>query len=95
MIFMNSKRLTFEEFTLQAIKNLRTEKSKGIHVVYSGFNKAFKEYFGEDSRNIVDQLIDKGIIEKKPVKGGIMIYIKGEGPKFKEPDDALSKILGD
>ena len=57
--------------------------------------KAFKEYFGEDSRNIVDQLIDKGIIEKKPVKGGIMIYIKGEGPKFKEPDDALSKILGD
>ncbi len=90
---MDNERLTFEEFVLKAIRNLRTDKSKGIHVVYSGFNKAFKEYYGEDSRDTVDKLINKGIIEKRPVKGGIMIYIKGEAPQLKETDDALKKIL--
>ena len=34
------KKLTEEEFVLQAIKKLRKEPFRGIHSVYSGFNEA-------------------------------------------------------
>jgi hypothetical protein len=40
------RKLTEEEFVLQAIKKLRKEPFRGIHSVYSGFNEAFRKYFG-------------------------------------------------
>jgi hypothetical protein len=40
------KKLTEEEFVIQAIKKLRKEPYRGIHSVYSGFNEAFRKYFG-------------------------------------------------
>lgn len=70
------KKLSKKEFVLRAITRLRdTEKSKGIHTVYRGFNDAFKKYFpGENPVDCVRQLIDEGVITGRPVKGGFMIY---------------------
>jgi hypothetical protein len=84
-------KLTKEEFVLQAIKKLHDEKrSKGIHSRFSGFNQAFKDYFGEESRATTDKMVAEGKIEIRPAKGGVMLYLSGDCPVL---PDALSKIL--
>lgn len=95
---MPSKKISYQEFYINAIKNLRDiSKSNGIHVVYSGFNQAFRKYYGEDPIEVTNQLVDEGKIEIKPVKGGIMLYLPGEGPKNKygmiNDENILDKIL--
>lgn len=85
------QKMTKEEFVIAAIKKLRDEKrSKGIHTRYSGFNQAFKDYFGEESRATTDKMVADGKIELKPSSGGVMLYLAGEGPVTK---DALKTIL--
>jgi len=96
---MVTKKISYEEFYTNAIKSLRdVSKSNGIHVVFTGFNQAFKAYYGEDPREVTDQLVKEGKIETKFVKGGIMIYLPGEGPKIKydskNTENVLNKILG-
>lgn len=81
---MSEERLTPLEFTLRAIETLRSEKSKGIHSVYSGFNQAFREYFGEDPVPITTALAKEGKILTRPVRGGAMIYKPGEAPISRE-----------
>jgi len=49
-----TKKLTEEEFVVQAIKNLRKEPFRGIHTVYSGFNEAFRKYFGTNPVEATD-----------------------------------------
>lgn len=90
-----SKELTHLEFTTRAIFKLRDiSKSKGIHVVYSGFNKAFRDYFNEDPIQVIDQLVEKGFIEKRIRRGGPMIFLKGEAPGTdNDTDDVLDTIL--
>ena len=86
-----SEKLSKEDFVLQAIKRLRDEsKSKGIHVKYSGFNSAFKEYFGEEARATVDKMVKEGTIQSQFRKGGVMIYLTGEAPVQK---DVLNQII--
>lgn len=90
-------KLTKKDFVLKAIENLRTEKSKGIHVVYSGFNAAFEKYYNEPSRKTTDELVAKGIIEGRAITGGFMIYKKGEMPiatNNKQVAKTLAKITG-
>ncbi len=79
-----------EEFVVRAIKKLRG-KYRGIHSVFSGFNEAFRQYFGEDPRPVTQDLAAKGVIEIRPVKGGVMLYLKGEAPRA--GSDVLEKIL--
>ena len=43
------KKLSHEEFVRLAIQKLRTGNYRGIHSVYSGFNEAFKIYFGGEN----------------------------------------------
>lgn len=91
-------KLSREDFIKQAIIKLRdTSKSRGIHTIYSGFNSAFREYFGEDPIAATQQLAQLGKIDLKPVKGGVMIYLPGEGPMAKSTSgkSALSIILDD
>lgn len=90
------RRISYEEFFTKAILNLRdTSKSKGIHTVYSGFNQAFREYYSSDPIPITQELVKKGIIELKPVKGGVMIYLPGEGPSKNKlnPSSVLTQIM--
>ena len=96
---MNRKgqeKLSYEEFFKIAILKLRDiSKSRGIHSVFSGFNQAFREYFGEDPIKITQELASKGKIEIRPVRGGVMIYLPGEAPQSRADlgKTALSKIL--
>ncbi|MFQ5802093.1 MAG: hypothetical protein ACE5JQ_04255 [Candidatus Methylomirabilales bacterium] len=86
----HEEKLGKEEFVIRAIKKLRG-KYRGIHTVFSGFNEAFRKYFGEDPRPVTQGMANKGIIELRPVKGGVMMYLKGEAPQA--GDDVLKKIL--
>lgn len=73
-----------EEFVMRAIVALKDPKYHGLHVVYSGFNRAFRHYFkdeGFDPRVVVDQMVEQGKIEKAIARGGAKIYALGEGPK--------------
>lgn len=87
-----------KEFVLTAIKKLRSDRSKGIHTVYSGFNNAFRAQFaGEDPRETTDAMAAAGELEIRPTKGGVMIYIPGEAPEKRDFSgaEALKKILAE
>ena len=80
-------RLSYAEFTQLAILKLRQEGYDGIHVVYSGFNEAFREYFpGVDPKETLKKLADEGVIHLRPAKGGAVIGL----PDNKKPADSQS-----
>ena len=85
-------KLTEEEFVRKAVKKLRG-KYKGIHTVYSGFNTAFREYFGTNPVEATQRLASEGKINIRPVKGGVMIYLPEDAPNTAE--NILKKILED
>ena len=92
MAMEEKPKLSEEEFVRKAVKKLRG-KYKGIHTVYSGFNAAFKEYFGTNPVEATQRLAGEGKINIRPVKGGVMIYLPEDAPNTAE--DVLSKILED
>ena len=85
-------KFTEEEFVRKAVKKLRG-KYKGIHTVYSGFNTAFKQYFGTNPIEATQRLASEGKINIRPVKGGVMIYLPEDAQNTSE--DVLKKILED
>lgn len=92
MAMEEKPKLSEEEFVRKAVKKLRG-KYKGIHTVYSGFNAAFKEYFGSNPVEATQRLAGEGKINIRPVKGGVMIYLPEDAPNTAE--NVLSKILED
>jgi len=87
------RKLNEEEFVLQAIKKLRKEPYRGIHSVYSGFNEAFRKYFGTNPVEITSRLAAEGKIESRPFKGGVMLFLPGEAPKRPSADEIIQLIL--
>src|SRR3989344_3627836 len=69
-----TRRINKKTFVLNAIHNLRNDGYMGMHAVFSGFNQAFREYYGEDPIVEVNKLAKDGIVIVHPVKGGVMIY---------------------
>jgi hypothetical protein len=86
------KKLTEEEFVIQAIKKLRKEPYRGIHSVYSGFNEAFRKYFGTNPVEATTKLAAEGKIETRPLKGGMMLFLPGEAPKRPTTDEIIQII---
>lgn len=81
-------KISKETFVLRAIETLRKDNkpnkktgkvSLGIHVVYSGFNEAFRMYFdGADPRETTDAMKAAGLIVLNSAYGGAMIYLPGD-----------------
>jgi hypothetical protein len=86
------EKLSVEEFVCLAIKTLRMGDFKGIHSVYSGFNEAFKKYFGQDPVQATNRLAEQKKIEIRPIKGGVLLYLPGEAPVQSRGDEALKKM---
>ena len=74
----STTRLTPEAFVLQAIEALKTEKYKGVHVVHSKFNQAFREYFGDEVNpiDVTTQMRKDGKIAVFLKKGGASLYLR-------------------
>ena len=88
------RKLTEEDFVLQAIRKLRKEPYRGIHSVYSGFNEAFRKYFGTNPVEATSGLAAEGKIETRPFKGGVMLFLPGEAPKRPSTEEIIQLILG-
>jgi hypothetical protein len=88
------KRLTEEEFVIQAIKKLRKEPYRGIHSVYSGFNEAFRKYFGTNPVEATSRLAAEGKMETRPFKGGVMLFLPGEAPKRPTAEEIIQLVMG-
>jgi len=63
--------------------------------VYSGFNQAFKEYFGTNPVATTQKLAKEGKVTIRPVKGGVMLYLPEEAPGPRGSESVLKTILGD
>ena len=87
------RKLTEEEFVTQAIRKLRKEPFRGIHSVYSGFNEAFRKYFGTNPIDATSSLATEGKIETRPFKGGMMLFLPGEAPKRPSTEEVIRQIL--
>ncbi len=87
------KKLTESEFVSKAIVKLRKPPYKGIHSVYSGFNRAFREYFDKNPIEATTRLAQQGMIVTRPVKGGVMIYLPEDAPPQRDSENVLKKIL--
>lgn len=73
--------MTPEEFVVHAIQTLRVPPFKGIHARLSGFTAAFRRRFPDlDPIAVTRCLAARDIIEIRPVKGGVMLYLAGEAP---------------
>jgi len=86
------RKLTEEEFIVQAIRKLRKEPFRGIHSVYSGFNEAFRKYFGTNPVEATSRLATEGKVEIRPFKGGAMLFLPGEAPKRPSVDEIIQTI---
>jgi hypothetical protein len=86
-------KLTEEEFFVQAIRRLRKDPFRGIHSVYSGFNEAFRKYFGTNPIEATSRLAAEGKIETRPFKGGVMLFLSGEAPRRPPTEEVIQSIL--
>lgn len=89
-----SDKMSEEEFVINAIKKLRKPPYKGIHSVFSGFNEAFRLYFGKDPVETVIRLSNEGKVVTRPAKGGAILYIPGEVKNGQSVDEIIKKITG-
>ena len=85
-------RLTEEEFVMQAIQKLRKDPYRGIHSVYSGFNEAFRKYFGTNPVEATSRLAKEGKIETRAFKGGVMLFLPGEAPQRPSAEEIIQLI---
>lgn len=60
------KKISEFDFVVRAIKKLRKPPYKGIHSVYSRFNKAFREYFNKNPVEVTTRLAEEGKIDTRP-----------------------------
>jgi hypothetical protein len=88
------------EFVVEAIHKLRTGQFKGIHTVYSGFNKMLQLVYPKESPvDIVKDLCDNEGFGIRPVKGGVILYAPEDVDEAKANSNAktvqktLDKIL--
>ena len=88
------KKISEYEFVIKAIKKLRKPPYKGIHSVYSGFNQAFKGYFGTNPVETTQRLAQEGKIGIRPVKGGVMLYLPEDASSAPDTKSVLETILG-
>ena len=89
------KKISEYDFVVKAIKKLRKPPYKGIHSVYSGFNRAFREYFDKDPVEATTRFVEEGKIFTRPVKGGVLLYLPEDAPAGGGSKNVLDKILGD
>ena len=91
-----TKRLSYEDFCKRAITKLRTDQSKGIHTVFSGFNTAFRQYYGEKSDPIavVDKLVEQGKLARRYARKGAMLYLLADAPKPRTNESTAKATLG-
>jgi len=82
-----------EEFIRRAILALRKPPYRGIHSVYSGFNEAFRKYFGRDPVEATTRLAREGRLVIRPVRGGVMLFLPEDASPPPTPEEVVGRIV--
>ncbi len=95
------KKYSVKEFVLRMIDKLKNEGYNSIHVVYSGGNQAFTEYFGYKpfeknadgtvKRDVYSELHEQGVIGMYMTTGGPVIWPADEQPNPNKGKKAKDK----
>lgn len=73
---ISQPKLSHEEFVKRAILKLKKPNELGINTIHSGFNDAFRKYFGgDDPSETISNLAKEGKLVIKPAKEGYFIYL--------------------
>lgn len=94
----STKTLDPMDFITRAVTKLRSPKSKGIHVVISGFSKAWETHYGAPAYKdgkyhpAIQKLIEANKVVFNPCRKGAMLYLAGDAPAVRP--SALDTILG-
>ena len=84
-----------EEFLHRAVSRLRKGTAKSIHSVYSGFNAAWRQYYGTDPIEGIKALEEAGKCVTHPTKGGARIYLPEDAPARRaSTEEVVGIILG-
>lgn len=86
-------KLSHREFIERSIKALRKAPYKGIHLVYSGFNSAFRQYYDEDPRPVIDKMVAEGFLVLRIAKGGAIVMLASDAGEEKKSEDSSSAVL--
>jgi hypothetical protein len=97
---MDQKKISPVEFVLRFLNTpaLRhPQYPKGIHVVYSGFNQAFREYFDGDNldpKQVIQEMAEQAQIKFRIARGGARIYLPHEieGDPIVSVEQTLKKM---
>lgn len=73
-------RVSVEQFTVEFIRSQRREGYLGVHTVWSKYNQCIRAAYALDPIELTKTLAGEGVIEIRPTRGGVMIYIAGEAP---------------
>jgi hypothetical protein len=84
-----------EEFVRRAILRLRKPPYRGIHSVYSGFNEAFRAYFGRDPVEATNRLAQEGKLIIRPARGGVMLFLPEDASPPATPEQVVGRIVGE
>jgi len=89
-------KLSEEQFVIKAIESLRKGGYRGIHARFSGFNEAFRAYFGKNSDPVgaTNRLAKAGKIVTRPCKGGVMLYKPDEAPVAQDSGKTALATMG-
>ena len=97
-----------KHFFETVIPKLRSDKSKGVHVVYGALNETIGRYYewyavGQDgkemaeskaaTRAFMDAAVKAGIIVTMPCKGGAMAYLTADAPKSQGAKKAVTDAI--
>ena len=82
-----------EEFVRRAVIRLRKGTAKSIHTVYSGFNAAWREYYGTDPVTGIKALVDAGVCVTHPTRGGARLYLAEDAPARKPSGKEIVGII--
>jgi len=87
-----NKKLDECQFTINAIKNLRTLPHRGIDSITSGFDASFKNYFDTDPIVTIQKLVREGKIIIQPRRKSVMMYLPEDIPKTRRSKGTPGKI---
>jgi hypothetical protein len=87
--------LSEEEFVRRAILRLRKPPYRGIHSVFSGFNEAFRAYFGRDPVEATNRLAREGKLIIRPARGGVMLFLPEDASPSATPEQVVGRIVGE
>ena len=94
-------KMAVETFILKAIAHNKAvskangKEQAGLHTVWSGFNAAFRQYYGEAADPVAATrlLAEQGKIALRPFKGGMLLYLPTDAPA-ERPNRAAELLAG-